>query len=79
MRDLFFCLSYYFKFVIERYIFGDLKRFGLFIYRGKCGGGWKIRWYVNVIFVLVIKSWVERYMLISCGCNYNNLIRIKCF
>ena len=75
VRDSLLRLSYYPKSVIERHIFGDLKRSGLFTYRGKRGGGRKTR--RHAISVLVTKSRVERHTSIGRGCNHNNLTRIK--
>ena len=74
-RDSLLRLSYYPKSVIETYIFEDLKRSGLFTYRGKRGGGRKTR--RHAIPVLVTKSPVERHTSISRGCNHNNFTRIK--
>ena len=51
-RDSLFRLSYYPKSVIETHIFEDLKRSGLFTYRGKRGGGRKTRRHAKSCFIV---------------------------
>ena len=72
-RNSLFRLSHYPKSVIETHIFEDLKRSGIFTYRGKPGGGRKTR--RHAIPVLVTKSPVEKHPSICRGCNHNNLTR----
>ena len=49
-RDSLLRLSYYPKSVIETHIFEDLKRSGLFTYRGKRGGGRKTKTACKIMF-----------------------------